>query len=64
MRYAFVSLSILAIWIAIVLLVVFLDLNTLMLPLVALIMTITLFEIGFGGKKWVVPYFYHYLKNY
>lgn len=51
MRYAFVSLSILAIWIAIVLLVVFLDINTLMLPLVALVMTITLFEIGFGGKK-------------
>lgn len=51
MRYAFVSLSVLAIWIAIVLLVVFLKLETLMLPLVALIMTIILFEIGFGGKK-------------
>ena len=51
MRYAFVSLSVLAIWVAIVLLVVFLKLETLMLPLVALIMTIILFEIGFGGKK-------------
>ena len=51
MRYAFVSLSVLAIWIAIVLLVVFLKLETLMLPLVALIMTIILFEIGFEGKK-------------
>ena len=51
MRYAFVSLSVLAIWIAIVLLVVFLKLETLMLPLVALVMTIILFEIGFGGNK-------------
>lgn len=51
MRYAFVSLSILAIWVAIILLVIFLHLDSLMLPLVALIMTIILFEIGFSEKK-------------
>jgi hypothetical protein len=51
MRYAFVSISIIAIWIAVILIVVLLNQEGIMLPLVALIMTVVLFEIGFGGKK-------------
>ena len=51
MRYAFVSLSIVAIWIAVILMVIFLNYEGIMLPLVALGMTIILFWIGFGGKK-------------
>jgi hypothetical protein len=51
MRYAFVTLSIIAIWIAIIMIVIFLDQQGIMLPLIALIMTVILFEIGFGGKK-------------
>lgn len=51
MRYAFVSISILAIWLAIILMVIFLDQKGITLPLVALGMTVVLFEIGFGVKK-------------
>lgn len=51
MKYAFVSISILAIWIAVILIVSVLQYDGIMLPFVALIMTVLLFEIGFGGKK-------------
>lgn len=51
MKYAFVSLSILVIWIAICLIVIFLDYNSIFLPITALVMTIFLFVIGFGCKK-------------
>ncbi|MEI3508229.1 MAG: hypothetical protein V8R01_03795 [Bacilli bacterium] len=51
MKYAFVSASIIAIWVAVVLMVVFLNYQGIMLPLVALLLTIVLFWIGFGGKK-------------
>lgn len=51
MKYAFVSLSILAIWIAITVLIVELEYSGLLLPITALIMTIALFLIGFSGQK-------------
>ena len=51
MRYLFVTLSIIAIWIAVVLMIIFLDQNGIVLPFIALIMTVILFIIGFGGKK-------------
>lgn len=51
MKYAFVSLSIIAIWIAIILIVIFLDYNEITLPIVALLMTLVLFFIGFRSKK-------------
>ncbi|MFA5602933.1 MAG: hypothetical protein WDA21_04340 [Bacilli bacterium] len=51
MKYAFVSVSIIAIWIAVILMVIFLNQRSIMLPLVALTMTVILFTIGFGGKK-------------
>lgn len=50
MKYAFVSISIIAMWFAIILMVIFMNYNGVMLPLVALFMTIIMFEIGFGGK--------------
>ena len=51
MKYAFVSLSIIAIWIAVILIVTLLKQDGIMLPIVALVMTVILFEIGIGGKK-------------
>ncbi|MDE5539738.1 MAG: hypothetical protein K2J20_04555 [Bacilli bacterium] len=51
MKYLFVSLSILAIWISLILIVIFLNYNGLTLPLIALIMTTILFEIGFRSNK-------------
>ena len=51
MRYAFVSLSIIAIWIAVILIITLLNIEGIMLPLVALFMTVIMFEIGFGEKK-------------
>jgi hypothetical protein len=51
MKYAFVTISIIAIWIAVFLMVIFLKQKDIMLPLVALIMTVILFAIGFGGKN-------------
>lgn len=51
MRYAFVSLSIIAIWIAVVMMVIFLNYEGIVLPIIALVMTVILFAIGFGGKK-------------
>lgn len=51
MKYAFVTISILAIWLSIVGIVLVLDYKGILLPIVGLVMTIVLFEIGFGGKK-------------
>ena len=51
MRYAFVSISIIAIWIALILIVIGLEQDGVLLPLVALAMTLVLFHIGFGGKR-------------
>ena len=51
MKYAFVSLSIIAVWIAVILIVTFLHNDGILLPVVALLMTIVLFTIGIGGKK-------------
>ena len=47
MKYAFVTLGILAIWISIILIVLFLDYNKITLPIIGLLMTIILFIIGF-----------------
>jgi len=51
MKYIFVTLSILAIWISIVVMVLSLNYQGIILPIVGLIMTVILFEIGFGGRK-------------
>ncbi len=51
MKYAFVSISILFMWLAILLIIVSLNYDEITLPLLALVMTIILFSIGFGGKK-------------
>ena len=51
MKYAFVSISIAAIWLAVVLIVALLKLEGIMLPMLALVMTVVLFVIGFGDKK-------------
>lgn len=51
MRYAFVSLSIIAIWISILVLVIVTDYNGILLPLIALLLTIIIFEIGIASKK-------------
>jgi len=50
MKYAFVTLSIISIWIATIIIVIFLDYDKIILPLIALFMTSVLFEIGFGDK--------------
>ena len=52
MKYAFVTVSILAIWLSIVGIIVVLDYQHFVLPIIGLAMTVILFEIGFGGKKW------------
>lgn len=51
MKYAFVTFSILAIWISLVVVIVSLNYNDVLLPIIGLILTVILFEIGFGGKK-------------
>ena len=51
MKYAFVTISILAIWISIVSIVIVLDYKDIVLPIIGLVLTLILFEIGFGGKK-------------
>lgn len=53
MKYAFVSVSVVAIWLATILMVYFLDYEGIFLPLLALAMTVVLFVIGFVRKKWV-----------
>ena len=51
MKYAFVLLSIVAIWLAIILIIVSLNYQDILLPIVGIIMTVVLFQIGIGGKK-------------
>lgn len=51
MRYAFVTLSIIAIWVSITILTYILDYTGLVLPILALALTIIIFEIGIGGKR-------------
>lgn len=51
MKYAFTTLSILSIWISLILTIILLDYEGLLLPIIAILMTIFLYEIGFGGKK-------------
>jgi hypothetical protein len=51
MKYAFVTISIIAIWIATIIVVYFLEYQGIFLPIIALIMTVILFIIGFAGKK-------------
>jgi len=51
MKYAFVTLGILAVWISIVSIVAFLDYNEVTLPIIGLFMTLILFIIGFGANK-------------
>jgi hypothetical protein len=51
MKYAFVTLSILAVWVATVLIVWALNMKGVFLPLTALVMTVALFVIGFVKKK-------------
>jgi hypothetical protein len=51
MKYAFVSLSVLAVWMAIILVIYFLKYEGVLLPLLAIFMTVALFIIGFVRKK-------------
>lgn len=51
MRYAFVALSIVAIWVSITALAILLNYNGIILPLLAEALTIIIFEIGIGGKR-------------
>ena len=51
MRYAFVSISIIAIWISMLVLIIATEYSGIVLPIVALILTIILFEIGIASKK-------------
>jgi len=50
MKYAFVSVSIVFIWIATIMLVYFLRTDDILLPVTALLMTVALFFIGFAKK--------------
>lgn len=52
MRYVFVTISIIAIWLSITVLIYLLNYTGYVLPLLALNLTIVIFEIGIGGKKW------------
>ncbi|MDE5629986.1 MAG: hypothetical protein K2I70_00150 [Bacilli bacterium] len=51
MRYAFVSLSIIAIWISILVLIIVTDYPSIVLPVIALVLTVIIFEIGVCSKK-------------
>lgn len=51
MKYAFVTISIIAIWISIVLIILALNYQNLLLPFTGLIMTLILFYLGFGGNR-------------
>lgn len=50
MKYAFVSLAILAVWIGVILIVGVLKNDHILLPVTALVMTLALFLIGFRKK--------------
>ncbi|MCX4365885.1 MAG: hypothetical protein OSJ70_08970 [Bacilli bacterium] len=51
MRYAFVSLSIIAIWISMLILIIATDYSGIILPVIALILTVIIFEIGVCSRK-------------
>lgn len=51
MKYAFVTISIAAIWLSIVLIVASLNYQSILLPMVGLALTLALFILGFGGKN-------------
>lgn len=51
MRYAFVALSIVAIWVSITILSFILNYSGIVLPILALVLTVIIFEIGIGGKR-------------
>ncbi len=51
MKYAFVTISIISIWIATIIIVMLLDYQNIILPIIALVMTTILFTLGFGGNK-------------
>lgn len=51
MKYAFVLLSIIAIWVAVILITVALQYQENTLTILAIVMTVALYEIGIGGKK-------------
>ena len=51
MKYAFVTFSIIFIWIAVILITMSTETNSILLPITALTMTIILFFIGFRSKK-------------
>ncbi|MDE6292864.1 MAG: hypothetical protein K2L98_04200 [Bacilli bacterium] len=51
MRYAFVSLSIIAIWISMLVLIIATDYKGIALPIIAFVLTIIIFEIGIASKK-------------
>ncbi len=51
MKYLFVTLSILALWIAIIAITIYMNYQELFLPIASLVTTIILFEIGFGERK-------------
>ena len=50
MKYAFVSLAILAVWLGTIIVVGVLGNNHILLPITALVMTLVLFLIGFRKK--------------
>lgn len=51
MKYAFVTLSIISIWIATLLIITILNYDKILLPIISLGLTIFLFEIGIGSSK-------------
>lgn len=51
MKYAFVILAILAIWLGTILLAIFNSAVGMFLPIFAIILTVILFVIGFGKKQ-------------
>ncbi len=51
MKYAFVILAILAIWLGTILLTIFNSAVGMFLPIFAIILTVILFVIGFGKKQ-------------
>jgi len=50
MKYAFVSLTILAVWVGTIIIVGVLEERSLLLPVTALVMTLVLFYLGFVRK--------------
>ena len=51
MKYAFVTLAIVSVWLAVIMIAAFLGVDGNFLPLVALGMSVVLFLIGFVRKK-------------